>query len=73
MVYAVYQAAVALIARAYGSARRWWPTRAAWPPPFPHPDAMFDDAIDGYRPRPGSTPGSDVALAVDVASTPFLP
>src|SRR5690606_19631648 len=39
-------------------------------PPFPSITAMFDDAIEAIQ-RAGYTPGRDVALAVDVASSHF--
>ncbi len=69
MVYAVYQAAIAVIAERYG-ARPLVADEGGLAPPFGHPEAMFDDAVTAII-RAGLTPGRDVALAVDVAATHF--
>jgi len=69
MVYAVYQAAIAVIAERYG-ARPLVADEGGLAPPFGDPEAMFDDAVTAIV-RAGLTPGRDVALAVDVAATHF--
>ena len=70
MTFAVFQAAVELTARRYGTR----PLRAdegGLAPPFPSVEAMFDDAVESIR-AAGLEPGRDVALAIDVASSHFF-
>lgn len=68
--YAVYQAAAKLCARKY-NARTLVADEGGLAPPFPSADAMLDDATQAIR-LAGFTPGKDVALAVDVASSHFF-
>ena len=66
---AVYQAASAIIAERYG-ARPLVADEGGLAPAFENVDAMLQCAVDAIV-RAGLTPGSDVALAIDVASSHF--
>jgi len=67
--YAVFQAAAALCNKKYNT-RTLVADEGGLAPPFPSADAMLEDAVESIR-RAGFTPGTDVALAVDVASSHF--
>lgn len=67
--YAVYQAAAELTARKYGT-RALTADEGGLAPPFPDAEAMLTDAVAAIE-AAGFTPGNDVALAVDVASSHF--
>jgi enolase len=67
--FAVYQAAAKLIAKKYGM-RALSADEGGLAPIFPSPDAMFSDAVEAIE-LAGLRPGSDVALAVDIASSHF--
>ena len=69
LVYAVYQCAAELSQRKYGM-RPLTADEGGLAPPFPSIDAAFDDAVESIR-AAGFTPGRDVAIAVDVASSHF--
>jgi enolase len=68
-VYAVYQAAAKLTNDTY-NARALKADEGGLAPPFNSIEEMFDVAVESIR-AAGFTPGEDVALAVDVASTHF--
>lgn len=68
-VYAVYQAAVQLIALKYGM-RALTADEGGLAPPHPSTEMMFQDAVDSIR-AAGLVPGREIALAVDVASSHF--
>jgi enolase len=68
-VYAVYQAAVELTQRKYNS-RALTADEGGLAPPFPSVHAMLSDAMEAIR-LAGYQPGTDMALAVDVASSHF--
>ncbi|MEA2709820.1 MAG: enolase, partial [Phycisphaerales bacterium] len=68
-VYAVYQAAAKLTNEKYGS-RALKADEGGLAPPFRSIEEMFDVAIESIR-AAGFSPGDEVALAVDVASTHF--
>ncbi len=69
MASAVYQAAVRLVARKY---RMRWLTadEGGLAPPVESPEQLFDDALESIRDA-GLRPGTDVCLALDVASSHF--
>ena len=67
--YEVYQAAADLGARKY-SARPLRADEGGLSPPFPNAEQMLADAVEAID-RAGLRPGTDVALAVDVAATHF--
>ena len=67
--YAVYQAASELVARKY-QMRILRADEGGLAPPAKSIEAMFDDAAESIR-LAGLTPGRDVALAIDVASSHF--
>ncbi len=67
--YAVYQAAAALCLEKYGM-RALTADEGGLAPPFPHAEAMLDDAVAAIE-RAGFVPGDEVALAIDVASSHF--
>ena len=67
--YAVYQAAAELTARKYGT-RALTADEGGLAPPFPDAEAMLADAVAAIE-AAGFTPGNDLALAVDVASSHF--
>jgi enolase len=67
--YAVYQAAAKLCAQKYNT-RTLVADEGGLAPPFGSVEAMFDDAVESIR-QAGFTPGKDVALAIDVASSHF--
>jgi enolase len=67
--YAVYQAAAELIDRKYGM-RVLRADEGGLAPPFPDPETMLADAVETIR-MAGFTPGTDVALAIDVAASHF--
>jgi enolase len=69
LVYAVYQCAAELTQRKYGM-RPLTADEGGLAPPFPSIEAAFDDAVESIR-AAGFTPGRDVAIAVDVASSHF--
>jgi enolase len=69
MTYAVYQSAAKLTARKYG-ARALTADEGGLAPPFPSIAAMLDDAVESIR-CAGFNPGTDVSLALDIASTHF--
>ncbi|MCE9606250.1 MAG: phosphopyruvate hydratase [Planctomycetia bacterium] len=69
VVYAVYQAAAKLTHEKYG-ARALKADEGGLAPPFPATEAMLVDAVDAIH-RAGFAPNSDVAIAVDVASSHF--
>ena len=69
MVYAVYQAAAAISLEKYGM-RALTADEGGLAPPFLDVDAMLYDAVAAIE-RAGLRPGTDVALAVDVASSHF--
>jgi enolase len=66
---AVFQCAAELNRERYGM-RLLTADEGGLAPPFPSIPDMFDDAIEAIQ-RAGFTPGHDVALAVDVASSHF--
>lgn len=70
MVYAVYQAAAELCAERYGT-RALTADEGGLAPPFASAEAMLDDAVAAIT-RAGFRPGSEVALAVDVAASQFF-
>ncbi len=66
---AVYHAAVKLIARKYGM--RWLTAdEGGLAPPAEKVESLFDDAVEAIQ-AAGLTPGKDVCLALDVASSHF--
>jgi enolase len=67
--YAVYQLAAKLCAQRY-QARPLVADEGGLAPPFQSIEAMFQDAVEAIR-LAGFTPGRDVALAIDVASSHF--
>lgn len=69
MTYAVYQAAADLCKAKYGM-RALTADEGGLAPPFAYPEAMLEDAIAAIE-AAGYTPGRDVALAVDAASSHF--
>jgi enolase len=69
MVFEVYQAAAALIARKYGM-RALTADEGGLAPAFPSAEAMLADAVAAIG-EAGLAPGEDVALAVDVAASHF--
>ena len=69
MVYAAYQGAVAVTSKKY-DARPLVADEGGLAPPFPDVDAMLTDAVDSIT-AAGLTPGKDMALAIDVASSHF--
>jgi len=69
MTFAVYQAASELVYGKYGM-RALTADEGGLAPAFPTPDAMLEDAVESIR-AAGFQPGTEVALAVDVASTQF--
>ncbi len=68
-VYAVYQAAATLTNEKY-KARALKADEGGLAPPFRSVEEMFDVAVESIR-AAGFTPGDEVALAVDVATTHF--
>jgi len=70
MIYAVYQSASMLIARKYGS-RALKADEGGLAPEFPHTEAMLADAVEAIE-AAGYRPGTEMALAVDVASSQFF-
>ncbi|MEP6988278.1 MAG: phosphopyruvate hydratase, partial [Chloroflexota bacterium] len=67
--YNVYQAAVKLISEKYGM-RPLKADEGGLAPPFPDVESMLSDAVEAIK-RAGYTPGQEVSLAVDVASSQF--
>ncbi len=67
--FAVYQSAAKLIARKYRM-RALKADEGGLAPPFASEEAILEDAIAAIR-GAGLSPGKDVALAVDVASSHF--
>ena len=67
--YAVYQAAAELGMKKYG-ARALTADEGGLAPPFPDAQTMLDDAVTAIQ-NAGFTPGRDVVIAVDVASSHF--
>jgi enolase len=70
VTYEVYQRAAELTQRKYGT-RALTADEGGLAPPFPSAEAMIADAVAAIA-AGGFTPGRDVALAVDVASTHFF-
>jgi enolase len=70
MTFAVYQCAADLTAQRYGM-RLLRADEGGLAPPFPSPEAMFDDAVAAIE-AARLKPGEDVALAVDVAASHFF-
>ncbi|MCC6456722.1 MAG: phosphopyruvate hydratase [Caldilineaceae bacterium] len=66
---AVFQAAAELMQRKY-QMRMLTADEGGLAPPFANAAAMLDDAVEAIR-AAGYTPGQEVALAIDVASTHF--
>ena len=66
---AVYRAAAQLTLKDYGM-RELKADEGGLAPPFPHTRAMLEQAVAAIR-AAGLRPGTDVALAVDVASSQF--
>lgn len=69
MTFEVYQAAAELAHRKYG-ARALTADEGGLAPPFPSAEAMLHDAVESIR-LARLEPGTDIALAVDVASSHF--
>ena len=69
-VFAVYQAAIDLTGKKYNT-RPLKADEGGLAPPFASIEAMLEDAVAAIQ-AAGLTPGRDVALAVDVASTHFF-
>lgn len=69
MTYACFQAAARLTTRKYGM-RVLTADEGGLAPPFENAAAMLDDALTAIR-EAGFTPGREVALAIDVASSHF--
>jgi enolase len=69
MTYDVYQAAASLCAERYNM-RLLRADEGGLAPPFPSVEAMLATTVEAIE-RAGYTPGRDVAMAVDVASTHF--
>jgi enolase len=67
--YAVYQAAAELCLEKYGM-RALTADEGGLAPPFPDAEAMLSDAVAAIE-RAGYTPGREVSLALDVASSHF--
>ena len=67
--YAVYQAAAKLCTKKYNT-RTLVADEGGLAPPFESIEAMFEGAVEAIR-LAGFTPGKDVALAIDVASSHF--
>jgi enolase len=67
--FAVYQAAADLTREKYGM-RALTADEGGLAPPFLSVDDMLSDAVEAIH-RAGFSPGRDVALAIDVASTHF--
>ncbi len=70
VTYGVYQAAAELVLRKYGM-RMLRADEGGLAPPFPAPEAMLSDAVEAIIDA-GFTPGREVMLAVDVASSHFF-
>jgi enolase len=70
VIHDVYQAAVALFRDKYGM-RPLVADEGGLAPAFASVEEMLGDAVDAIA-RSGHTPGRDVALAVDVASSHFF-
>ena len=69
MTYAVYQAAAELCLKKYGM-RALTADEGGLAPPFANAEAMLGDGVAAIE-RAGYTPGREVALALDVASSHF--
>ena len=69
MVASVYQAAAKLTLRKYGM-RMLRADEGGLAPTFPDAEAMLSDTVESIR-EAGLEPGSEMAIAVDVASTHF--
>ncbi|MFN8709995.1 MAG: phosphopyruvate hydratase [Planctomyces sp.] len=70
MVYAVYQAAAELILQKYGM-RILRADEGGLAPPFRNVEDMLADGVQAIR-NAGYRPGTDISLAIDVASTHFF-
>ena len=70
VVYACYQAAVALCQKKYDT-RALKADEGGLAPPFANIEAMFDDAVESIQ-SGGFQPGNHVFLAIDVASSHFF-
>jgi enolase 1/2/3 len=69
MIYAAYQGAMSVTAKKY-NARPLVADEGGLAPPFPDVDAMLADAVESIT-AGGLTPGKDMSLAIDVASSHF--
>lgn len=69
MTHAVYRAAAALVFERYGQ-RELTADEGGLAPPAPNDQALLEHALDAIR-AAGFEPGTDVALAVDVAASHF--
>lgn len=67
--YAVYEAAVKLIWEKY-QMRRLRADEGGLAPSFPSAEVMLEDAVESIK-RAGFRPGSEMALAIDVAASHF--
>lgn len=70
MTFAVYQSAIELTARKYGT-RALVADEGGLAPPFPNAQAMLDDAVEAIQ-CAGFEAGKDIALALDAASSHFF-
>jgi enolase len=70
MLYDIYQAAAELMYEKY-QMRLLKADEGGLAPPFPDDEAMLQEAVRAIE-RAGYTPGQDVALAIDVASSHFF-
>ena len=70
VTYGVYQAAAALVLRKY-EMRLLRADEGGLALPFPTPEAILSDAVEAID-AAGYTPGRDVMLAIDVASSHFF-
>jgi len=70
MVYAVYQAAAKRCRERYGM-RALTADEGGLAPPFPSVEAMLEDAVKSIE-LAGLRPGSEMAIAIDVASSHFF-
>jgi enolase len=69
MMYAIYQAAAALIKEKYGM-RALTADEGGLAPPAPDDETLLADAVEAIE-RAGYRPGEDAKLALDVASSHF--
>lgn len=69
MTFAVYQSAIELTSKKYGT-RSLTADEGGLAPPFPDTETMLADAVEAIE-QAGYAAGKDVALAIDVASSHF--